>query len=175
MAPKSSFDKEMLFVILRDHPDWSRWGIAQELTLHNYAMGLNVKVNVSTVYNAIHKFRDELESQGIHTAKNAECPLITELKRVTGQRTLTTEVHQNSLELRRLRQIWRMRAGLALYDEAEVSKARSWEEQRKMLRQVVDISDDGVPYLRPAAHWELDEDGQLIDLIARRKPRGMLG
>jgi hypothetical protein len=175
MAPRSTLDKEMLFTLLRDHPTWSRHEIARELTLHNYAMGHEVKVNVSTVYNAIHKFRDELASQGIHTAKNAECALIVELKRVTGHRTLTTEVHQNSLELRRLRQIWRLRTGKPLYDDVEISKAQYWEEQRRLLRQVVDISDDGVPYLRPAAPWELDESGQLIDLIARRKPRGMLG
>lgn len=171
MAPTPTYNKDELFRLVEQHPDETHYEIARALTKWNYAHGRDVTVNVHTVSQAIHRYRDEMTERGILVGnRNPESALIKELKRNSGTRSFPADQSTANLVLRRLRQADRLARGLKMSDPREDAKARSWVAQRNALREVVDVSEDGVPYLRPAEPWELDAGGQLVSLICQPKP-----
>lgn len=175
MAPPPGYDPELLRQLVTEHPDWSAYTIAKALTEDNrnappdsYRRGRAVATG--TVQSAIHRYRPVWEADGYVVAfKQPESEMVRRLLRESSAGTLPRAIHQNSLPLRRLRQVERLRAGAHVAPE-EASKARGWEARMRQERTVVDMDPSGQPNVRPARPDELDRNGDLIDLIARPLP-----
>jgi hypothetical protein len=78
---------------------------------------------------------------------------------------------QGQIELRRLRQLDRLAAGLPVGGHGEEPDlARRFAARLHRHRLVLDLHPDGRVFERSAAPWELDGDGQLVSLVAAYRP-----
>lgn len=170
MAPPRSYDREELIRILKANPDWTRHQIAAHLTKFNADHGRpDVAVKAAVVGKAIYHLRSEFEDLGIiYNHSVPERGLCNDLKRNTG-RAIGADFHLTVI-MKRLRQVDRLRQGEEVRPEDEARWALNWEHKLHVERRVVDIDDFGKPYIREALRHELDENGQLIDIVAQPLP-----
>jgi hypothetical protein len=162
MAPPRTFDYETLRRLVREHPDWSYHMYARGLTLEARKRDSKAPwVKSSAIQNVISRYRDEWNDQGdLIRFRNTRYPeLLPELGRIAVD-------YRNHVILRRLRTLARLNRGEPVYDTSVAAQALRWEAQRRERHEVVDISARGKPFLRAAEPWELDDQGELVALVA---------
>jgi hypothetical protein len=173
MAPPRTFDYELLKQLVREHPDWSYHDYARVLTLDmrnrtgdpGYPF-----VMPNTVAAAIGRNRDRWAEEGIRIEDN-RVPVYSEL---IPRSWYIAPSHKMDTELRHLRVIARLRRGVETSSKEE-RQARQFEQRLRTRREVVDVSPRGRPVIRPAEPWELDETGQLREIVAQPRPRELQG
>jgi hypothetical protein len=170
MAPPRTFDLDKLKTLIQSHPDWSNPQLAAELTRHNEACGVPARVRAGTVAQAVSAHRDEWEAEGIIAPlKRRSSDLVSRLVKNTG--TPVPDYLQDQIELRRLRQLDRIRDGLKIGGHpGEADRALTFEQKLIAGCQVIDLYPDGTVLIREAAPWELDADGHLIDIVTAYRP-----
>jgi hypothetical protein len=168
MAPPRSFDYELLKQLVREHPDWSYHQYAQVLTLdmrNKTGDPHYPAVLPNAVAAAISRYKPRWADDGL-VIEDQRMPVYREL---IPERWHIPEIHRMHTHLRKLRTLARLRRGLGA-SEKESRQALQFEKTLRLRKEVVDITPRGEPVLRPAAPWELDETGELIEIVARPDP-----
>lgn len=170
MAPPRTFDLDTLKALIQSNPDWSNPQLAAALTEHNHACGRETVVIPHVVAATISRLRPQWESEGIIAPrKRRSSDLVSRLVKNTG--TTIPDALQDQIELRRLRQLDRIRDGLPVGGhDGEADRALTFERNLIGNGQVIDLYPDGTVFRREAAPWELDGEGQLIDIVTAYRP-----
>lgn len=169
MAPQRTFDYDLLKQLVREHPDWSYHEYAKVLTLD---MRNRLKdphypaVMPNSVAAAISRNRDRWRDEGVDI-RDQRIPVYREL---IPERWHIPEIYRMDVHLRKLRTLARLRRGLGA-NPREARQALQFERTLRERKEVVDITPQGRPVLRPAAPWELNEQGQLLDVVAQPEPK----
>lgn len=169
MAPPRTFDYDLLKQLVRDHPDWSYHQYAQTLTLdmrNKLGDPHYPAIMPNSVAAAISRHRDRWIEDGLKI-QDERVPVYSEL---IPTRWHIPEIYRMDVHLRKLRTLARLRRGLGA-NPKEARQALQFEQTLRARKQVVDITPQGRPVLRPAAPWELDETGELIDVVAMPEPK----
>lgn len=162
MAPQRTFDLDTLKRLLSEHPGWTSSELADALTQDNWANGRDVVVSSHNVTATISRLR-------LRPPVRRKSDLVATLVKNTG--TVIPNALQDQRELRRLRQLDRVRDGLPVGgDDGEADRALAFEAKLIEQRHVIDLYPDGTVFERAAAPWELDADGNLIDIITGYRP-----
>lgn len=165
MVPPRVIDYQALRSLVHAHPDWSYNALADALTEQARSKDPSApRVNPGSVGAAISRYREQWAEEGyeIGEAKTIYSDLIW---------WATAPDHKMDRIMRFLRAIVRMRLGLYVGDQWLVRNAPDFEHNLRKLKEVVDVSPEGRPYVRPARADELNEQGELIEITAR-KPEG---
>jgi len=165
MAPPRTFDYDLLKQLVRDHPDWSYHEYASVLTLDMRQKTGDPSypaVMPNSVAAAISRNRDRWRDDGV-LIEDQRVPVYSEL---IPARWHIPEVYKMDTHLRKLRTLARLRRGLGAAPR-EARQALQFERTLRDRKEVVDVTPQGRPIIRPAAPWELDSDGGLIDVVAR--------
>lgn len=168
MAPPRTFDYDLLKHLVQDHPDWSYHEYARELTQNmrdTTGDPAYPAVMPNSVAAAISRNRDRWLDEGIEIA-DQRVPVYNEL---IPARWHVSESHKMDTHLRKLRTLARLRRGLGAQPR-EARQALQFERTLRERKEVVDVTPQGRPVVRPAAPWELTPDGELIDVVARLQP-----
>jgi hypothetical protein len=169
MSARPTYDKDLLLKLKMDHPDWTDGMVADALNVDNRSKGLPATVSASTVQSAVYRNKTHWAARGFTLPKvPRRSQYIRALMQLRGYRHLSSEENARSVPLKRLRYCERLSLGLPV-PPVEESKARSWEAEMRKGKTVVDLQ-DGRAYVRAAYWYELDADGELIDLIAQAAP-----
>lgn len=152
---------ELLQRLMREHPDWSMGEYADALTEHMRQEDPAARrIMPSSVAAAISRFRDTWEEEG-HFVR----------QRKAGQRRLPwvniPEAHWMDTPLRRLRVLDRLARGEKVGDPKALRWALMFERRLRERSQVVDLTPQGRPVIRPARADEIDGTGALLSLYAR--------
>jgi hypothetical protein len=168
MAPPRTFDYELLKRLLREHPDWPMYLLAKTLSEDNWTRNPHAQpVRENAVATAISKHRFEWQFEGVPVGDRRN-PIYDDLIPPTWK---VAEGQRMHIHLRKLRTLGRLRRGTDVGSDPKGERqALQFEGKLRETSQVVDISPKGVPYLRSAEPWELDEDGNLLDVVGRAKP-----
>lgn len=168
MAPPRTFDYDLLKELVREHPDWSYHEYAKVLTL-DMRNKLNdpsyPAVMPNSVAAAISRNRDRWADDGL-VIEDQRIPVYREL---IPDRWHIPETYRMDTHLRKLRTLARLRRGLGA-NPREARQALQFERTLRERKEVVDITAQGRPVLRPAASWELDDSGELIEIVAQLEP-----
>jgi hypothetical protein len=170
MAPQRTFDYELLKQLVREHGDWSYREYAQTLTLDMRNKTGDPKypaVMPNAVAAVISRNRDRWADDGL-VVDDQRMPVYREL---IPARWKLPERHQMDTHIRKLRTLARLRRGLGA-TEKDARQALQFERTLRDRKQVVDVTPAGRPVLRPAAPWELDDTGELIEIVAQPEPPG---
>lgn len=177
MAPPRTFDFDVLKQLLKDHPDWTYTQLAEELTRDNRSTGPgdprhNLVVVPHIVAATVSRLRPKWEAEGIPMpTKRRSSELVATLVRNTG--VTIPDALQDQIELRRLRQLDRIKARLPVGGhDGEAGRARAFEQELRRERLVLDLHPDGTVFRRAAAPWEIDDHNQLISIVAAYRPPG---
>ena len=168
MAPPRTYDLELLKRLVRNHPDWSYHEYARVLTDDMRARTGDPRYPVilpNTVAAAISRYRDRWREDGIRVDDN-RMPVYREL---IPARWRVSPAHKMDTPLKHLRTIARLRRGLGA-SQMDARQALAFERRLRERREVVDVTPNGRPVIRPAAHWELDGKGELIEIVAQPAP-----
>lgn len=170
MAPPRTFDVDLLKQLIQADPEQSNPQLAAALTEHNRASGRTNIVTPHVVAATISRLRPQWEAEGIIAPrKRRTSDLVARLVRNTG--TTIPDYLQDQIELRRLRQIDRIRDGLPVGGhDGEATRALTFEQKLIAGCQVIDLYPDGTVLIRDAAPWELDSEGHLIDIVTAYRP-----
>jgi hypothetical protein len=169
MAPPRTFDYDLLKQLYKEHPDWSYHQYAQTLTLdmrNKLGDPHYPAIMPNSVAAAISRNRDRWADEGIIIQDKA-VPVYREL---IPERWHIPEIHRMDTHLRKLRTLARLRRGLGASSK-EARQALQFERTLRERKEVVDITPQGRPVVRPAAPWELDETGELIEVVAQPEPK----
>lgn len=167
MATPRAFDHDLLKQLLRDNPQATNSELAAVLTEDNHRHGRGV-VTSHLVAAAISRNKARWAAEGISRPDITRRGLIERLTANTG-RTIPDRFQRETC-LRRLRQVDRLQQGLPVRPEREIRYAQRFEEDLRSGCKVVDLDPEGRPFVRQAAPWELNADGQLVDLVAAYRP-----
>lgn len=168
MAPPRTFDYDLLKQLVREHPDWSYHEYARALTLdmrNTTGDPHYPAVMPNTIAAAISRNRDRWADDGL-VVQDQRVPVYSEL---IPPRWHIPEKYKMDTHLRKLRTLARLRRGLGA-SSREARQALQFERTLRERKEVVDITPQGRPVLRPAASWELDSTGELIDVVAQEQP-----
>ena len=170
MANPRLINYDLLKQLLRDHPDWSYHQYARVINEDLGRRDPNARLILpNSIASAISRYRAQWEADGL-TVPNQRLPVYSEL--IPPEWRLSPN-HRMDVKIRKLRTIAALRRGLEVTDARAVRQALQFERELRERREVVDISRRGIPYLRPAEPWELDDQGELTDIVAR--PRSLAG
>ena len=165
MAPPRTFDYELLKQLVREHPDWSYHEYARVLTRDMRDKTGDPKypaVMPNAIAAAISRNRDRWVDEGL-MVEDQRLPIYTEL---IPARWRIPEAYRMDTHLRKLRTLARLRRGLGA-DPRAARQALQFERTLRERKEVVDITAQGRPVTRPAAPWELDDRGELIEIVAQ--------
>ena len=167
MANPRLIDYDLLKQLLRDHPEWS---------YHEYARVINEDLHKrdpharpilpNSIASAISRYRPQWEAGGL-TVPDNRLPVYREL--IPPAWRLSPR-HRMDVRIRKLRTIAALRRGVDVEDPRAERQARQFERDLREQRAVVDVSPRGVPCIRPAKPWELNAQGELLDVVAIPEP-----
>lgn len=167
MAARRAFDHDKLRQLVYEHPDWTHNQYARVLTDMARADNPNAPpVNPGSVGGVISRNRDNIWPEQGYRVREVPQTIYSEW--IWFQ--TAPEYKMNNI-MRKLRAIARIRNGVPVRDRSLVTAAPAFEQNLRAMRQVVDVTEDGKPYVRDARPDELGEDGELIEIVAR-KPEG---
>ena len=168
MAPPRTFDLEKLKELIRAHPLWTNPQLAEALTEHNGPGSRPVSPHV--VAATKNRLKSQWEAEGItFPSLRGRSDLVAMLVQNTG--TQIPDLLQDQIELRRLRQLDRIRLGLPVGgDKGERERAKAFERMLRRERKVIDLYPDGTVFLRSAAPWEIDDHNQLVSIVTAYRP-----
>jgi hypothetical protein len=171
MAPPRTFSYERLKRLIRDQPTWTYPQYAAILTEDNRRTDPgSPRVKPDSVRRVVSQYRAEWEEEGIRFP--ARGTVNTDLLPPTGS---IAPNQRMSTPLRYLREISKQRRGEQPYTDTEAAMRRQalrWEEKLRANREIVDFNDHGTVLVRPARADELDDSGQLRELVAWVLPGG---
>lgn len=173
MAPPRTFSLDLLKELVRDHPTWTNRQYAEALTADNREHGRQATVSPHLVSATISAKREEWEEGGLLAPrKRRTSQLVAALTANTG--VTIPDMMQDQIELRRLRQLDRIDAGLPVGGhDGEADRALAFESMLRRERKVVDLYPDGAVFLRAAAPHELTDHNELISIVASYRPPAM--
>jgi len=167
MAPPRSYSYALLQQLVVEHPDWSYQEYAKALTA-DMRKTLNdpgyPAVLSNSVAAAISRYRERWADEGVAVPEKG--PKRADL--IPWQNI--PEKHKMHVYLRKLRTLAMLRRGEHPSNPREERQARQFERELRQAKQVVDLGPLGRPLLRPAEPWELDSEGELIDVVAMPEP-----
>lgn len=151
MAPPRTFDYDVLNQLIREHPDWSNLELAQVMTDYERKVRHDPKypdILENSVSKVVSRYRQRWRSED-KPVRERPYGRIIPWPGIPGEYSMRTE-------LRHLRVLARIEAGQAKrVPPRELRQARAFAARLRRTRQVVDITDDGEPYVRPARRDEL--------------------
>jgi len=168
MAPQRTFDYDLLKQLVKEHPDWSYHEYAKVLTLdmrNKTGDPGYPAVMTNAVAATISRYKDRWTEEGVDI-RDQRMPVYNEL---IPERWRVSETHRMDTKLRKLRTIARLRRGLGATDK-DARQALQFERALRENKEVVDVTPQGRPVVRPAAPWELDSTGELIEIVAQPEP-----
>lgn len=168
MAPRRTFDYDLLKELIKQHPDWSYHQYGQVLTrdMRNRTGDPHYPaVMPNAVAAAISRYKDRWAQDGLFIT-DQRVPVYKEL---IPERWRVTETDRMATELRHLRTIARLRRGDGATGK-EARQALQFERRLRDRREVVDVTPRGRVVVRPAMPWELDSTGNLIEIVAQVEP-----
>jgi hypothetical protein len=186
-GPRSTIDEAELIRLLTTLPaGWSYSQLAWLLTEHNTAVGRPALVSTPSVRTRAHRLRarDAFKGMTVHWPNDVRKGTLVSVLVANSRASRVHPDHLMDTDLLRLRQLDRIRNGrpvssngTAKYNtgEAETARAVAFEQRLRRERQVIALTSGGVPFRRPAFAWELDENHELIDIIASPQPEGCGG
>lgn len=165
MGRAFSYDVNLLRRLYEEHgDDWMPYQYAWELTNDMRARhGPHAKsVLPNTVSCYLTRHRHELTTRGIHGRAPSE------------PRTPWPIPNEYKMDYipRQLRMLDRLSQGDRSARQRDQEAALRFERKLREGKKIVDRNERGKPYLRKARQTELDDDGQLIDIVARLQPAG---
>jgi hypothetical protein len=170
MAPQWTFDPELLKQLIVEHPDWSNPQIAEVLTADNAKHG-RPAVDPARVASAKNRLKARWAAEGVKVRSLVHrSELVSALTRNTGITIPDERMKQDHVYIRYLRVLDRLREGLPVKPPEMADRARRFERALRQDKRVVDLREDGEPFLRAAAPWELDSRNELISLVASYRP-----
>lgn len=172
MAPPRTFDYDLLKRLVREHPEWPYASYADILTQDNRTRDPGApRVLPDSVRRVVSIYRDQWREEGVEVPLRGT--VNTDLLPPTGS---IAPNQRMSTPLRYLREISKERRGEEPYTSTEAAMRRQalrWETRLRENREIVDFTEHGVVEVRPARPDELDERGELIELVAWVLPGGV--
>ena len=168
MAPRRTFDYDLLKELVKQHPDWSYHQYAQTLTrdMRNKTGDPGYPVVLSNAVAAvISRYKDRWAEQGL-IITDQRVPVYKEL---IPERWRITPDDRMATELRHLRTLARLRRGEGASGK-DARQALQFERRLRDNREVVDVTPRGRVVVRPAMPWELDSTGNLVEIVAQVEP-----
>lgn len=165
MAPPRTFNYEWLKRLIREHPDWTYPMYAQVLTMAARKKDPGApEVLPDSLRRVVSQYRDQWEGEGLTIPRRGivNTDLLPPAGSVAPDQRMKTP-------LRYLREISKHRRGEEPYTSTEATMRRQalkWETRQRENREIVDITDNGVVIVRPARADELDDKGNLKELVA---------
>lgn len=166
MAPPRTFDYDLLKRLLRESPEWPYSRYADVLTEDARTRDpLAPRVKPDAIRRVVSQYRDEWEKDdGIRFPARGLVygELLPPL-------TAVAENHWMATPLRYLREIAKERRGQAALTDNEKTvrgQALRWEGRLRESKEIVDIAEGGQVVVRPARADELDEQGDLLEIVA---------
>lgn len=161
MPAKRLINYEYLLRLMREHPGWTMNEYADALTEDARREDPTLaRISPGSVAAAISRYRDTWEEDGQFVRPKK-----------AGQRLLPwvniPEAHWMDTPLRRLRVLDRLARGEQVGDPKAVRWALKFERTLRDRGQVVDLTPQGRPVIRPARADEVDGTGELLTLYAR--------
>jgi hypothetical protein len=162
------FDYDMLKKLVFEHPRWSSYQYAQELTEHKRRKDPAAPaVNLHTVDMVIHRYRAEWEEE-----EGVKIPprVVTHYQGYTPPRGTVHPDYRMHTAVKYLRCLGARDSGHMPDDDDEegwrvMRIAESWEQRMMRACHVVDLDAEGKPFERPARPSEL-VNGQPIAVAA---------
>jgi hypothetical protein len=168
MAPPRTFDYDKLEQLIISHPDWPYALLADELTEDNRKQDpASPRIKPDSVRRVVSQYRSEWEDRG---TRMPERGVMHELSPPTGT---VPASHRMATELRYLREVsaeQNSEAPVGDSGRARRRQALRWAERLRENREIVDLTSQGIPVVRPAGAAELDKNGNLIELAAWALP-----
>lgn len=160
MPPDRTFDYDVLNQLIRDHPEASNRQYAEWMT--NYERQVREDPSYpailpNTIARAISMYRKRWADEG-RPVKDRQFGRLIPWPNIPQAYIMDTR-------LRHLKTLEKMNLGQPVTDRQE-RQARAFRRRLQQQRRVVDITDTGRPFDRPALPNELDADGNLLKLTA---------
>lgn len=150
MAPPRTFNYDVLNDLIREHPDWSNLELAKVMTEYERKVRHDPKypdILENSVSKVVSRYRQRWRSEA-RPVRERPYGRIIPWPGIPGEYSMRTE-------LRHLRVLARIEAGQDRGVPArERRQAEAFAARLRRDRQVVDITDDGEPYVRPAKPGE---------------------
>jgi len=172
MAPPRMIDYERLKRLVREHPDWTYPRYAEDLTEAAREKDPKApRVLPDSLRRVVSQYRDQWQDEGVAIPDRGT--VFKDLLPPTGS---LSEKQRMSTPIRYLREISKHRRGEQPYTPTEATMRRQalkWEARLRENREIVDFTENGVVVVRPARADELDEAGNLRELVAWAIPGGV--
>lgn len=161
MGRPPSFDRDRLVDLLRSGDYTSHTGLAEALSTPERTVAANAVAVAVWRLRKLPEFAD-LPAFGVEHGTG----LVAQLERNTGRKVHPDCRMHNLIE--RLRQVDRLRRGLPVSPKADEDLAIRFEEDLRGKRYVIDLDNEGRPYMRPAdVADEVDNTGNIREIIAQ--------
>jgi hypothetical protein len=120
----------------------------------------------NSVAATISRYRDRWADDGL-VVPDQRMPVYREL---IPERWHLPESERMNTHIRKLRTLARLRRGIGA-EPKDARQALQFERTLRERKEVVDVTPQGRPVVRPAAPWELDETGELREIVAQPGPQ----